>query len=290
MMLIPLSLSVVVVLLAVLWISFLDESEVSEDGGLTSEFDANGSKFSEICNIKKVEFSSLESTFPNSLVPNLHDYPFIITKVPRSRQEILRRLTAQDTIVVTMDDVDVTLSSSNSYSERRRTTNLQTYIDEFTQQGIDEGANARESWYFFGETFTPPWVKLLDSYVLPPCVSCAKRDSAALSFGLGGIYSGVSWHNHGPGFSETIHGSKHWLMYDYADFPNGVPAFDPNQRTLDWIRNQGKNLTEAQRQKLMQCTVHEGEMIYFPEFWYHATLNLDNYTVFVSSFTTERDF
>jgi hypothetical protein len=38
-----------------------------------------------------------------------------------------------------------------------------------------------------------------------------------------------------------------------------------------------------------ECTINSGEMIYFPDGWHHATINLDRYTVFVSSFTTEHE-
>lgn len=38
---------------------------------------------------------------------------------------------------------------------------------------------------------------------------------------------------------------------------------------------------------LRVCTVGEGEAIYIPPQWHHATLNLDAYNVFVSTFTQE---
>jgi hypothetical protein len=41
--------------------------------------------------------------------------------------------------------------------------------------------------------------------------------------------------------------------------------------------------------KPWECTIHEGEMIYFPDGWHHATINLERYTVFVSSFTSEHE-
>ena len=34
---------------------------------------------------------------------------------------------------------------------------------------------------------------------------------------------------------------------------------------------------------MLECTVREGEAVYFPDQWWHATLNLDE-TVFMSSF------
>lgn len=39
-------------------------------------------------------------------------------------------------------------------------------------------------------------------YPLPPCESCTE-DLVSLSFGIGNKGSGVQWHIHGPGFSET---------------------------------------------------------------------------------------
>jgi hypothetical protein len=162
-----------------------------------------------------------------------------------------------------MHDIDITLSSSNSYSERRRTVPLSTYISEFTSTTATATATAtakakataNSSWYFFGETFSPPWTALLSSYNLPPC--------------------------------ESIVGAKHWLVYDYDAYPAGVPGFDPNLRTIDWIDRVLKSRINTADKSFFQCTVNEGELIYFPHNWWHATLNLDNYTSFVSSFTTE---
>ena len=36
---------------------------------------------------------------------------------------------------------------------------------------------------------------------------------------------------------------------------------------------------------MLECTISFGEALYFPSQWYHATLNLDKYTAFVSTFT-----
>ena len=249
------------------------------------------------CNIERIPFSSLPKYFPqtNGLVPNLFPKPIIITHPHHSRQSLFRSLVSLDNITNTMHDIDITLSSSNSYSERRRTVPLSTYISEFTSTTATATATAtakakataNSSWYFFGETFSPPWTALLSSYNLPPCVSCSDSSSVALSFGLGGLLSGVSWHNHGPGFSESIVGAKHWLVYDYDAYPAGVPGFDPNLRTIDWIDRVLKSRINTADKSFFQCTVNEGELIYFPHNWWHATLNLDNYTSFVSSFTTE---
>ena len=41
--------------------------------------------------------------------------------------------------------------------------------------------------------------------------------------------------------------------------------------------------------KPLECTLNPGDLIYFPDGWHHATINLDTYTVFVSAFTTEHN-
>jgi quercetin dioxygenase-like cupin family protein len=38
---------------------------------------------------------------------------------------------------------------------------------------------------------------------------------------------------------------------------------------------------------MLECTVGEGEAVYFPAGWWHATLNLDE-SVFMSSFVNYR--
>ncbi|KAM3568910.1 hypothetical protein VYU27_008979 [Nannochloropsis oceanica] len=35
------------------------------------------------------------------------------------------------------------------------------------------------------------------------------------------------------------------------------------------------------------CDVSPGEILYFPSMWWHAVLNLEDYNVFVSTFTQE---
>ena len=132
--------------------------------------------------------------------------------------------------------------------------------------------------YFFGETYSNEWRDYLLEYNLPPCETC-DRSLSALSFGIGNKGSGVQWHVHGPGFSESLHGRKHWLLYP----PSNPPNFNANFTTRHWMEYIYPNLNDIP----WECTVYPGEMIYFPNEWYHAILNLDNYTSFISTFTTE---
>ncbi|XP_078008730.1 jmjC domain-containing protein 8 isoform X4 [Phascolarctos cinereus] len=100
------------------------------------------------------------------------------------------------------------------------------------------------------------------------------QDPNSLGNGAG---SGVPFHWHGPGYSEVIFGRKRWFLYP----PEKTPDFHPNKTTLAWLRNTYPALPITERP--LQCTVQAGEVLYFPDRWWHATLNLDT-SVFISTF------
>ena len=63
--------------------------------------------------------------------------------------------------------------------------------------------------------------------------------------------------------------------------PEVRPEFHPNKTTLQWyFQDYEKVKSEIQ---LYECTLRPGEIIYFPDKWWHATLNLDT-SVFISTF------
>ena len=99
----------------------------------------------------------------------------------------------------------------------------------------------------------------------------------ALSFGLAGPGSGVPFHFHGPGFAETLHGRKRWFLTP----PDIQPEFNPNKTTLQWLQEDYDRI--AAEIELHECTLGPGQIIYFPDRWWHATLNLDT-AVFISTF------
>ena len=98
---------------------------------------------------------------------------------------------------------------------------------------------------------------MFDEYNPPPYQ--LPRHSGAYSFGLAGPGSGVPMHFHGPGFAETLYGRKR----SFLTATENVPDFHPNKTTLQWLR--------------------PGEVLYFPDKWWHATLNIDT-AVFISTF------
>lgn len=285
------------------------------------------------CNIRRVSRSELHRIFGKGL-PNLYPSPLIIYSDPRDNEnESFANLTTIDNLPLNFPpDFKITLSGSDSLSSHRRTIPLKQYLHEILTANNGRGETlpnqlGNETWYLFGETFSKEWVTFLQGYDLPPCQSCTTlnrvQNMIALSFGVGNRGSGVQWHMHGPGFSETIHGKKHWVLYP----PSSKPIYDLNYASRHWMENtyptlqnwtysemmkersghdafsqrwkdivgshSSQSLLEDQlgpsSKKPWECTVSRGETIYFPDHWYHATINLEKYTVFVSSFTTETD-
>ena len=146
---------------------------------------------------------------------------------------------------------------------------------------------SNETWYLFGETYSSEWKSLLRHYQLPPCQACNDPNDeslVALSFGIGNSGSGVQWHVHGPGFSEAIHGRKHWVLYPFQDRPD----FHPDQTSLNWMYYNYIQLHTTARP--LECTLFPGDLLYFPDLFWHATINIDDYTAFVSTFTQEHLF
>jgi len=222
-------------------------------------------------------------------LPPLYPEPVVLRRDVQNddTNKEFRRMTEHNNLLEWFGpDFNVTLSSSNARSEHRRTTTLQQYIHE-TLTAFETTPNqySNETWYLFGETYSDAWRKLLyPNYQLPPCQTC-RADTVALSFGIGNRGSGVQWHVHGPGFSEALHGRKHWVLYppslqDAHDFPK-------DQSSRQWMEHVYTNLTAASLVLPVECTLNPGDLIYFPDRWWHATINLDPYTAFISTFTTE---
>jgi len=137
----------------------------------------------------------------------------------------------------------------------------------------DLSAKGSETLYLFGDIDQTIWKPLLDEYKLPKWT--VPQHEPVLSFGIAAVGTGVPFHFHGPGFGEVIYGSKRWFLTPY-DSP---PTFNPDRSTLDWYTNEYPKLVS----KPLECLLRPGEVIYFPDRWYHATLNAET-SVFISTF------
>ncbi|XP_069381665.1 jmjC domain-containing protein 8 isoform X1 [Paralichthys olivaceus] len=183
-------------------------------------------------------------------------------------------LCSKSTLLQEYGSRKVRLSTANTYSYRKVDVPFQEYVDKFLRpQSTD--ALGSDTMYFFGDNNFTEWQRLFDHYESPPYV--LPHTSGAYSFGIAGPGTGVPFHWHGPGYSEVIYGRKRWFLYP----PDKEPHFHPNHTTLSWVRDTYPNLPEHEAP--LECTIRPGEVLYFPDRWWHATLNLDT-SVFISTF------
>jgi len=223
------------------------------------------------CNIPKIDAQKVSQE--EFLRKYAYDAPVVI-KVSSLRNNHFTRLSRRDHLLSKWGDTEVKLSSANTHSYGTKDVTLRQYIETMIEPQ-DPKALANETFYWFGYNDMVEWKEFFDKYQLPPYE--LPQHSPALSFGLAGPGSGVPFHFHGPGFAETLHGRKRWFLT-----PHHVqPEFNPNKTTLRWWIDDYKRI--AKEIDLYECTLYPGEIIYFPDRWWHATLNLDT-TVFISTF------
>lgn len=279
--------------------SIIDPSEnEAQNDDSTCKSDANREWKWELdteknCNVKRMSLDKFLGIFKGGLPPlyheplviyNEHDDYSIPSPLTGCRQDIFIHKSSKERITNNFPEgFNVTLTSSNSFSAHRRTIPITQYLEETVTTETYPNQLSNETWYLFGETYSDEWKAFLKDFCLPPCQTC-NDDLSALAFGIGGKGSGVQWHTHGPGFSQSIHGRKHWVLYP----PSSKPTYDPDYTSRYWMEESYTKLKKKDRP--YECTLFPGEMIYFPDKWHHATINLDAYTVFVSTFTTEHGF
>jgi ribosomal protein L16 Arg81 hydroxylase len=73
-------------------------------------------------------------------------------------------------------------------------------------------------------------------------------------------------------------GRKRWFFYP----PDHKPQFNPDKSTLHWMLESYEDFKNDPL--LMECILEPGDVVYFPDKWYHATLNIDKIVVFISTF------
>lgn len=147
----------------------------------------------------------------------------------RSFDEFLRRI-ERNAMLKEHGQAVITLSTANSYSHDKRKVTLEEYIkqaldhaaekrDNGTHTGRAEELRGNETYLWFGDHDDASdgrrLRKMIDTYEhsMPEAMQIPgttfKRD-VALSFGIGGVGTGVPWHTHGAGFSECFSGRKRW--------------------------------------------------------------------------------
>ncbi|XP_028310633.1 jmjC domain-containing protein 8 isoform X2 [Gouania willdenowi] len=223
-----------------------------------------------LCNIDVLDASSL--SHQQFLERYAYSQPLVLRGLTDNSR--FRKSCSRSNLLEVYGALTVRLSTANTFSYRKVDVPFRDYVNRFLRpQSVN--ALGSETLYFFGDNNYSEWRGLLDQYQVPPYV--LPQTSSALSFGVAGAGTGVPFHWHGPGFSEVIYGRKRWFLYP----PDREPHFHPNRTTLSWLRETYPHLPEDEAP--LECTIRPGEVLYFPDRWWHATLNLDT-SVFISTF------
>lgn len=187
----------------------------------------------------------------------------------------------RDVLLEQYGDTNLILSSSNSYSHQTMRLKLSAYILNIVDLDSKSSSRANETFYMFGHNDnSEPWKSIVSShYNLPPCGPiCINKGTTTI--GIGGEQSGVGFHIHGAAFSEMIIGHKRWLIYPLHLQPDMSKI--ANMSMSEWYESIFPTLEH--REEIWDCVIGPGELLYFPTNYYHATLNMDAYNVFVSLF------
>lgn len=263
------SLRVLLVLLLVQLQSSFESTNGSsvDDGGWEMDFSIGDEGE---CNIEIRDVNSI--TFPEFIKEYAYTKPVILRGLTDNGN--FRFLCSKSNLLREYGDKTVRLSTANTHSYNKVDVQFEEFV-KFLLTPQSEDALGSNTLYFFGDNNFTEWHSLFEEYKAPPY--SLPHMSPAYSFGIAGPGTGVPFHWHGPGYSEVIYGRKRWFLYP----PDQSPEFHPNHTTLSWVSLSYPNL--ELHQMPLECTIRPGEVLYFPDRWWHATLNLDT-SVFISTF------
>ncbi|XP_053550971.1 jmjC domain-containing protein 8 [Bombina bombina] len=241
---------------------------IEEDGGwLLNHYSSIEEE--ELCTVERRDASI---TYTEFIQQYAHTRPVILQGITDNSE--FRTLCSKQHLLQEYGERKVRLSTANTYSYEKVDVPFKEYVDQFLKPQ-DVNSLGCDTLYFFGDNNFTEWGSLFKKYTPPPFQ--IPGTSGAYSFGIAGSGTGVPFHWHGPGYSEVIYGRKRWFLYP----PDKTPEFNPNRTTLAWLLETYPYLPEQERP--VECTIRPGEVLYFPDRWWHATLNLDT-SVFISTF------
>ena len=249
--------------------NFLKPSIIGTDITTTTNNNSNSNNIR--CNIPIILIKS-----SNDVIDILPEYPAIY-KYSYKRNIDIKRLLQRKYLLDNYGDTIVSLTSSNTYSHGLKKLTVNDYIHNIVDNNDNIDNHSNETYYFFGNNYDGIWSEIASKYEANICKNCQK--AGAVTLGIGGRHSGVNFHFHGPGFSESIIGRKRWFLYPPD---KGYPEINPNITVADWVKNNYQEWSLLSDS--YECVIESNELLYFPSNWIHATLNLDSYNAFVSLF------
>lgn len=165
-------------------------------------------------------------------------------------------------------------SIAQNRGEGPKKVKLAHFLQEEMFQVLLDGEEVLEPSYAFDRGLKMPSLPSSDD--LHPVIrswneSAFRAGGAQRLFMLGGPGSAVGWHTHGEAVQMNIHGWKRWLLYPRGIYPPGDGPGGGFSAT-DWLKIVYPTLAAAR--KPMEVVVEPGDMIYIPDGWYHAVVNL----------------
>ena len=195
------------------------------------------------------------------------------------RNRALRKSSTKDSLLQQYGHLKLLMRAPNRY------TRDYMALADYISQVVDGSPNQTKYW--FGDTFGPDWRKLYSLHkpperVLDLLIESEQVTKSIAMFGVAGPGSGAPFHAHGAALAEVVHGSKKWFLYP----PRAeLPGVFNGQSVASWVTHVLPTL--AKEQTPQHCELRQGDILYVPNGWYHATLNTAAYNVFISSFTDE---
>ena len=111
--------------------------------------------------------------------------------------------------------------------------------------------------------------------------SCG-TDLASTQFSLGPVGSGSPPHYHMAAVNTLVYGRKKWTLLPPADAIYGAMP------VREWHAAGGPEALRAEGRQVLECVQQPGDVVYVPDHWGHAVLNVEPSVGFATEVATAR--
>ncbi|XP_077988437.1 uncharacterized protein LOC144442935 [Glandiceps talaboti] len=163
---------------------------------------------------------------------------------------------------------DVASGKSNNIVRNGGSGDRMSSFQDYINGIMNNKDSSSEPMYVFDREFYKD--SSLPSTINVPSYLEVKDERDDSIFFLGASKSGVSFHKHADAWNGVVYGRKRWFLYAPQNTPPG--GVWPGFSSLDWFQHVYPRLEE--KDKPLECIQEPGEILYLPESFYHATLNI----------------